>query len=130
MSSLNSSLASSVEEMSIPVETKGEVWVMVTEGIGIVMWAESKGEEPLWTTTTSEVEVVIRIKVSGDETWMVSAGSDDEVGTKNLSETEDDDELKEGMCSGILKIWGSRDDNVGGFTRIGVIEAGTHVETW
>ena len=94
------------------------------------MWAESKGEEPLWTTTALEIEVVIGIEVSGEETWMVSYGSDDEVGIKTFSETEDDDEVKEGMCSGILKIWGAVDDDMGGCTEIGVIEVGTHVETW
>ena len=116
--------------MSIFVETKGEVQVMVTEGIGIVMWAESKGEEPLWTIATSEVEVVIGIEVSRDETWIVSTRSDYEVGIKNFLETRNDDEVKEGMCSGILKIWGAVDDGMGGYIEIGVIEAGTHVETW
>ena len=94
------------------------------------MWAKSKGEEPLWTTTASEFEVVIGIEVSGDETWMVSAGSDDEVGIKTFLEIEDNDEVKEGMCSGILKIWGAMDEGMGGCIEIGVIEAGTHVETW
>ena len=117
-------------DMSIPVDTKGEVWMMVTEGIGIVMWPESKGEESLWTTIALEVEIVIGIEVLGDETWMVSATSDDEVGIKNFSQIENDDEVKEGMCSGILKIWGTVDDDMGGCTEIGVIEAGTHVETW
>ena len=60
---------------------------------------------------------------------MVLAGSDDEVGIKNLLETEDDDEVKEGMCSGILKFLGAMDDGMGGCTEIGVIEACTHVET-
>ena len=117
-------------DMSIPVETKGEVWMMVIEGIGIVMWAKSKGEEPLWIATASEVEVVIGIEVSGDETWMVSARSDDEVGIKTFSEAVDDDEVKEGIYNGILKIWGAMDDGMGGCTEIGVIEAGTHVKTW
>ena len=104
--------------------------MMAIEGIGIVMWPESKEEEPLWPTTTWEDEVLIGIEVSGDETWMVSAESDDEVGIKNFSETQVDDEVKEGMCNGILKIWGAVDDGMGGCIDIGVTEIGTHVETW
>ena len=60
---------------------------------------------------------------------MVSVGSDDEVGIKTFLEIEDDNEVKEGLCSGILKISGAVDDGVGGCTEIGVIEVGTHVET-
>ena len=117
-------------EMSIPMETKGEIWMMVIEGKGIVMWTESKGQEPISTTATSEVEIVIGIEVLGDVKWMVSPASDDEVGIKNFSEIENDDEVKKGMYSGILKIWGTVDDDMGGCTEIGIIEAGTHVETW
>ena len=60
---------------------------------------------------------------------MVLTKSDDEVGIKTFSKTQVDDELKEGMCNGILKILGVVDEGMGGCTDIGVIKIGTHVET-
>ena len=42
----------------IPIDIKEEFWVIVWEGMGIVIWGVSEVEVLLWVTVTSGVEVL------------------------------------------------------------------------
>ena len=66
-------------------------------------------------------------EVSIDETCKVVALSDEGDSVEVFSCTGDDTELKEGICSGILKTGGTIDDGMGISTEAGVIDSGKHV---
>ena len=106
---------------SIHVDIKEEVWIIVWEGMDIVIWEVSEEEVLLWSTVTSEVEGLSEIEVSMDETCMVVARSDDGEIAEDFSWTGDGIELKEGICNGTLNTWDIVDDGIG-IVMWGVIE--------
>ena len=66
-------------------------------------------------------------KVSRDETCRVVVLGDEGDNAEVFSCTGDDTELKEGICSGILKTEGTIDDGMGISKGVGVIDSGKHV---
>ena len=88
-------------EVSITVDTKEDVWVMIGEGMVMVMWVV-KGEM-FWTRAISEIEEKSGVEDSKDGKWKLTAGSGEE-DTKSFSVPDDVDRVTEGTCTGILKI--------------------------
>ena len=66
-------------------------------------------------------------EVSIDETCRVVVLSEEGDNAELFSCTGDDTELKEGICSGILKTGGTMDDGMSICTESSVIDSGKHV---
>ena len=112
------------------MDIREEVWVVVWEGIVIVI-GEVDGEEvTFWARITSGAKEISRIEVSIDETCKVVVLSDDGETVEVFSVTGDDIELNDGICNGILKTRGTLDEGMGISTEIGVIDSGRQVAFW
>ena len=94
----------------MPVDIREEVWVVVWEGMVIVI-GEGDGEEvTFWARVTSGAEERLGIEVSINETYKEVSFSHDGEATKVFLGTWDDTELYEGTCNGILKTGGTVDE--------------------
>ena len=88
-------------EVSIFVDTKEDVWVMIGEGMVMVMWVV-KGEM-FWTRAISEIEDKSGVEDLEYGKWRLTIGSGEE-DTKSFSVLVDVDKVTMGTCTGILKI--------------------------
>ena len=88
-------------KVSITVDTKEDVWVMIGEGMAMVMWVV-KGEM-FWTRDILEIEDKSGVEYSEDGKWILIAGTGEE-DTKSFLVPDDVDRVTEGTCTGILKI--------------------------
>ena len=114
----------------IPVDIKEVVWVVVWEGIVIVI-GELDGEGlTFWVGITLGAEEMSRIEVSVDETFNVVVLSDDGETAEVFLVMGDDTELNEGIWNGIFKIGGTIDEGMGISIEIGVINSGRQVAYW
>ena len=88
-------------DVPITVDTKEYFWVMIGEGMVMVMWV-LKGEM-FWTWVISEIEDKSGIEDSEDGKWRLTTGSGEE-DTKSFSVPDDVDRVTKGTCTRILKI--------------------------
>ena len=88
-------------EVSITIDTKEDVWVMIGECMVMVMWV-LKGEM-FWTWVISEIEDKSGVEYSQDGKWRLTAASGEE-DTKSFSILDDVDKVTKDTCMGILQI--------------------------
>ena len=88
-------------EVSITIDTKEDVWVMIGEGMVMVMWV-LKGHM-FWTWLISEMEDKSSVEDSKDGKCRFTAASGDE-DSKSSSVLDDVDKVTKGTSTGILKI--------------------------
>ena len=99
--SSNSSLRSVDPDVLIIVDTKEDVWVMIGEGMVMVMWV-LKGDM-FWTWVILEIEDKSGVEDLEVGKWRLTAGSGEE-DTKSFSVPDDVDKVTKGTCTWILKI--------------------------
>ena len=105
MYSSNSTLGLVDAEVSITIDTKEDVWVMIGEGMVMVIWLV-KGEM-FWIGATWEIEEKSEVEDSEDGKWRLTAGSG-EKDTKTFLVWDDVDRVTNSRCKGILKIGASK----------------------
>ena len=117
--------------MIMVVDIKYEVWVVVWEGIAIVIWEVEMEEVTLWGRVTPGDEEMLWKEDSIEEICIVVALRNDDGDTIIiLSFIGDDTDLNEGICKGVFKTRHATDEGIGISIGTCVIDSGNIVAFW